>query len=45
LIGFIAELFNLRVSFALIAVMGMVITVLMIIRPSVFYQNKEGTSV
>jgi len=36
LIGFIAELFNLQVSFALIAVMGFVITVLMSIRSHVF---------
>jgi len=41
IIGFIAEWFNLRVSFALIAVMGGVITVLMTIRPAVF-TNIEG---
>jgi MFS family permease len=36
LIGFVGELFNLRVSFALIAMMGIVITILMSIRPAVF---------
>lgn len=36
LIGFIAEWFDLRVSFALMALMGLVITILMSIRPAVF---------
>lgn len=41
IIGFIAEWFNLRVSFALIAVMGVVITILMSIRPAVFHKKEE----
>jgi len=41
LIGFIAEWFNLRVSFALIAVMGIVITILMTIRPAVFHDEER----
>jgi MFS family permease len=36
MIGFIAELFNLKVSFALIAVAGLGITVLSSIRKAVF---------
>jgi len=42
LIGFIAEWFNLRVSFALIAVMGVAITILMTVRPAVFYKKEES---
>ncbi|WP_143960513.1 MFS transporter [Litoribacter populi] len=40
LIGFIGELFNLRVSFTIIAVMGLCITLLMSIRKEVFEEIK-----
>lgn len=44
LIGFIAEWLNLRASFALIALMGIVITILMSIRPAVFHQKSAAVS-
>ncbi|GGZ27266.1 MFS transporter [Echinicola pacifica] len=42
LIGFIAELFNLQISFAFIAVMGMCITLLATVKTDIFFAYKKN---